>query len=77
MEEQNLRVVKGEVDVWSIVRDIARTEAEEDAFYVCDLGNIVEKYGIWRKMLPRVQPFYGKNLKKMHKNLIKMLFFSC
>lgn len=59
VEEQNVQVITGDIDVWNIVRDIARTEAEEDAFYVCDLGNIVEKCGIWRRKLPRVQPFYG------------------
>lgn len=63
-EEQNVRILNDEIDVWNIVRDIARSEAEEDAFYICDLGNIVEKYGIWRKKLPRIQPFYGKNNKK-------------
>lgn len=64
LEKQNMQIVAGEVDIWRIIKDIARTEADGDAFYVCDLGNIVEKYWIWRKMLPRVQPFYGsKNLK--------------
>lgn len=61
-EQENVQVVSGEIDVWDIIRDIARTESQEDAFYVCDLGNIVEKYGVWRKALPRVQPFYGRKI---------------
>ena len=32
---------------------------KRDAFYVCDLGDIIRKYKHWVTQLPRVEPFYG------------------
>lgn len=60
MEEQHVQILDNETDAWTVIRDISRSEAQEDAFYVCDLGNIVQKYRIWKTALPRVQPFYGE-----------------
>lgn len=75
MDEQNVQVLEGETDVWTIIRDISRAEAQEDAFYVCDLGNIVQKFRIWKKTLPRVQPFYGE-LKREKAHLF-VAYYEC
>ncbi|XP_068607700.1 ornithine decarboxylase-like [Brachionichthys hirsutus] len=32
---------------------------ERDAFYVCDLGDVLKKHLRWTKALPRVTPFYA------------------
>lgn len=32
---------------------------ERDAFYVCDLGDVVKKHFRWARALPRVTPFYA------------------
>ncbi|KAL5016675.1 hypothetical protein ScPMuIL_006264 [Solemya velum] len=34
-------------------------ENNEDAFFVFDLGDIVQKYANWVRRLPRVEPFYA------------------
>jgi ornithine decarboxylase len=34
-------------------------ESKHDAFFVGDLGDIVNKYNKWVEMLPRVEPFYA------------------
>lgn len=34
-------------------------EDKEDAFFVADLSDIVNKFRIWKCLLPRVQPFYA------------------
>ncbi|PVD27283.1 hypothetical protein C0Q70_12438 [Pomacea canaliculata] len=46
--------------------EVLRAKAEEmlqqkreDAFYVFDLGDVVEKYEKWLRLIPRVEPFYG------------------
>ncbi len=31
----------------------------EDAFYVCDLGDVARQHKIFTAALPRVEPFYG------------------
>ena len=32
---------------------------DEDPFFVCDLGEIARQYSQWKRLLPRVQPFYA------------------
>jgi ornithine decarboxylase len=32
---------------------------KEDAFYIVNLGDVVNKYHLWREKLPRVEPFYA------------------
>jgi len=34
-------------------------EERDDAFFVADLGDVVHKYKLWKKLLPRVEPFYA------------------
>lgn len=34
-------------------------EDKDDAFFVADLGDIVRKYKLWKRELPRVEPFYA------------------
>ena len=35
-------------------------EEKDDAFHVCDLGDVVKKWKKWNDILPNVQPFYGE-----------------
>lgn len=46
--------------VWSVLSEIAQSGLQDDAFFVCDLGDIVNKYREWRHVMPRVEPHYGK-----------------
>lgn len=32
---------------------------DRDAFYVCDLGDVLKKHLRWTRALPRVTPFYA------------------
>ena len=34
-------------------------QEKDDAFFICDLGDVVKKYKLWYSQLPRVTPFYG------------------
>jgi ornithine decarboxylase len=34
-------------------------EDKDDAFFIADLSDIVRKYKIWKRELPRVEPFYA------------------
>jgi ornithine decarboxylase len=35
---------------------------DEDTFFVADLGEVYRQHLRWKLNLPRVRPFYGKNL---------------
>ncbi|XP_064626366.1 ornithine decarboxylase-like [Lineus longissimus] len=34
-------------------------ESKDDAFYYCDIGDMIKKHQNWLKLLPRVEPFYA------------------
>lgn len=58
--DDRVHVLDSQTDVWSIIREIADSGLQEEAFYVCDIGDIVRKHKIWNASMPRVKPFYGK-----------------
>lgn len=35
------------------------SQDDRDAFYVCDLGDVLKKHLRWVRALPRVTPFYA------------------
>lgn len=45
--------------VASKIHDHDVREDKEDAFYVVDLGDIINKYKLWNNQLPRVEPHYA------------------
>lgn len=47
---------------WDVIRDVAHSGIQEDAFYILDLGDIIRKHKEWILSMPRVTPFYGKLL---------------
>lgn len=61
--DERVHVLNSHTNVGSVVKEIAESGIQEDAFYVCDVGDIVHKYSIWKKAMPRVRPFYGKRNK--------------
>ncbi|KAK7053093.1 hypothetical protein SK128_020406 [Halocaridina rubra] len=42
-----------------VVREIAQIPGQEDAFYVLDVGDIVQKIKMWQLKIPRVKPYYA------------------
>jgi ornithine decarboxylase len=42
-----------------VARKIQEDNGEEDAFYLVDLGTVLQKYEQWVRCLPRVKPFYA------------------
>ncbi|KAJ8978811.1 hypothetical protein NQ317_018901 [Molorchus minor] len=59
INSERLHIMDNQSSVWSLIRDIATTNNQEDAFYVCDIGDIVRKHKIWKAKLPRVEPHYA------------------
>ncbi|XP_066152555.1 ornithine decarboxylase 1-like [Euwallacea fornicatus] len=44
---------------WNAIRNMTRNTDQEEAFYVCDLKDIIEKHKLWTDHLPRVEPHYA------------------
>jgi len=63
MNKAKVVIVKTDVDE-VIAKKIASrtdrgTENTYDAFFVGDMGDVVQKYKLWTSQLPRVEPFYA------------------
>jgi len=39
--------------------DYLECQGSDEAFFICDLGDIVKKFNTWKELLPRVEPFYA------------------
>lgn len=59
MTEEQIHVLNNLVNNSSIINDITNSKIQENGFYVCDIGEIVQKHELWRRSLPRVDPFYA------------------
>lgn len=53
-------VMKEGQKVDDVLHQIVSSETNQDAFYILDLDDIVQKHQHWMKKMPRVAPFYGK-----------------
>lgn len=58
--DERIHVLDSESNVMTVIKDIAMSGLQEEAFYVLDIGDIVQKHQIWKEKLPRVEPYYGK-----------------
>lgn len=58
-QDERIHVLDRESSVMTVIKDIAMSGLQEEAFYVLDIGDIVRKHQIWKEKLPRVEPYYG------------------
>lgn len=58
--DERIHVLNSTSTLMTVVKDIANSGLQEEAFYVLDIGDIVQKHRLWKQKLPRVDPFYGK-----------------
>lgn len=58
-QDERVHVLDNSSNVWSVVESIAMSGVQEEAFYVCDIGDIVRKHRLWKKNMPRVEPHYA------------------
>lgn len=58
--DERIHVLDSASNVTTVIKDIALSGMQEEAFYVLDIGDIVRKHQIWKEKMPRVSPYYGK-----------------
>ena len=56
---EGLQIIDGTDDVSCFASDRIRTMALEDTFFVVDIGNVFRRMKTWKRLLPRVRPFYA------------------
>lgn len=58
-----LQTVDEPLNAVDLIRQRAVFEKSGDeALYICNISDIINKHQVWKQYLPRVKPFYGKNL---------------
>ncbi|XP_011502965.1 PREDICTED: ornithine decarboxylase 1-like [Ceratosolen solmsi marchali] len=57
--DERIHVLSNTSTLMTVIKDIANSGLQEEAFYVLDVGDIVHKHQIWKEKLPRVEPFYA------------------
>ena len=50
----------GARSVAQIIENELLTQKGEEPFFVADMGEVIRQHLKWRKLLPRIEPFYGK-----------------
>lgn len=54
-----IKVFDDAADNMDIIKTIIDMKSQEDAFYIVDIGDIVNKHREWITKMPRVAPHYG------------------
>lgn len=57
--DDRIHVLDGETSPSMVMRAICESGVQEEAFYVCDIDDIIFKYKQWKLLMPRVQPHYA------------------
>lgn len=55
-----ISVLDPDQGILNVIRGLANSGVQEEAFYVLDVDDIVRKHNEWKQKMPRGKPFYGK-----------------
>ncbi|XP_046588330.1 ornithine decarboxylase [Neodiprion lecontei] len=59
MNLDKVMLINDEMDNIAVIKEIIESNDQEDAFYILDVGDIVEKHRTWRSKIPRVEPYFA------------------
>lgn len=54
-----IKIIDDAMSDMDIIRTLTSAESQEKAFYVVDIGNVIEKHHEWLRKMPRVIPHFG------------------
>lgn len=57
---ERIHIVNNYDNESSFISDISNGKTNEESFFVCNIGRIIEQFHLWQTYLPRVYPHYGK-----------------
>ncbi|KAF4523171.1 hypothetical protein B566_EDAN002429 [Ephemera danica] len=58
-QDSCIHVVDDNTAAWQVLKDITESGAQDDAFYVVDVDEIVRRHKNWMQYLPRVEPHFA------------------
>jgi diaminopimelate decarboxylase len=59
LQKYEAKLYGSDRDMYDIINDFLEDNQSERAFYIIDLGEIVNSFTTWSRLLPDVQPFYA------------------
>ena len=59
LQKYGVKLYGSDIDKYDIINDFLQDNHSEEAFYIIDLGEIVNSYNNWIKLLPDVKLFYA------------------
>jgi ornithine decarboxylase len=59
INENEIEMMESGLDVYDIVNRFLEKNPGDDSFMIVDIGDIVRQYNRWKRLLPRVLPFYA------------------
>lgn len=59
LQKYEVKLYGSDRDTYDIINDFLEDNQSERAFYIIDLGEIVNSYSNWLRLLPIVQPYYA------------------
>jgi len=59
MNENEVEMMDSKLDLYDIVNKYLEKNQGDDSFMIVDVGDIIRQYNKWKKMLPRITPFYA------------------
>lgn len=76
MKLVEVSVVGEQFDAIELIRKKVNFECKDEPLYICNVSDIINKYKIWTKYMPRVLPFYGMvySLVSRRKQESKLIF---
>lgn len=58
-QKYQVKLVAREADICDIINDFLEKNASEEAFYIIDIEEVIERYNKWCRLLPSVEPYYA------------------
>lgn len=57
-----IKIFDDSVDDMDIIKNITNIEDRERAFYIADIGNVIQKHQEWITKIPKVIPHFGTHI---------------
>jgi ornithine decarboxylase len=59
MNDNDIEMMDSKLDLYDIVNKYLEKNQGDDSFMIVDVGDVIRQYNKWKKMLPRITPYYA------------------
>lgn len=59
LQKYDVKFYGSDRDIYDIINDYLEDNPSERAFYIIDLGKLINSYSNWMRLLPTVKPYYA------------------